>query len=251
MRPHPKDSPVIRIIISGAKGRMGQALVAGVEHHPGLDLIGQVDLGDDLRTVIKEAEVVIDFSFHEATAGTAAICGEHRKPMVIGTTGHTPDERSQITPVAARIPIVWAPNFSTGVNTLFWLARKAAEILGPAYDIEIVEMHHRHKKDAPSGTAGTLAEILATPRDQPPLVRHGRQGITGERAAAEIGVHSLRGGDVVGDHTVIFAGSGERIELTHRASSRDTFAQGALRAAQWVVQQKPGLYSMQDVLGLR
>ena len=149
--------------------------------------------------------------------------------------------------------MVWASNFSTGVNTLFWLTRKAAEILGTDFDLEIVEIHHRLKKDAPSGTAKTLAEILAEVRKQQleKVVRHGRVGIVGERTAAEIGIHSVRGGDVVGDHTVHFSAIGERLELTHRASSRDTFASGALRAAQWVRTQKPGLYSMQDVLGLK
>jgi 4-hydroxy-tetrahydrodipicolinate reductase len=139
------------------------------------------------------------------------------------------------------------------VNTLFWLTRKATEILGPGYDLEVVEMHHRTKKDAPSGTAMSLAKILAEVRQAQlaKVIRHGREGITGERTAEEIGVHSLRGGDVVGDHTVVFATHGERLELTHKASSRETFANGALRAAQWVVNQKPGLYDMQDVLGLR
>jgi 4-hydroxy-tetrahydrodipicolinate reductase len=139
------------------------------------------------------------------------------------------------------------------VTTLFWLTRKAAEILGPGFDLEVVEMHHRMKKDAPSGTAVTLAEILAEVRKQQlaKVIRHGRQGITGERTQTEIGMHSLRGGDVVGDHTVIFAATGERIELTHKASSRETFANGALRAALWVVNQKPGVYDMQDVLGLK
>jgi len=149
--------------------------------------------------------------------------------------------------------MVWASNYSTGVNALFWLTRKAAEILGPGFDLEIVEMHHRMKKDAPSGTAASLAQILAEVRQQQlsEVIRHGRQGITGERTPTEIGMHSLRGGDVVGDHTVIFAAQGERLELTHKASSRDTFANGALRAALWVVHQPPGLYDMQDVLGLR
>jgi 4-hydroxy-tetrahydrodipicolinate reductase len=149
--------------------------------------------------------------------------------------------------------MVMASNFSTGVNTLFWLTRKAAEILGPGYDLEIVEMHHRLKKDAPSGTAKSLAEILADVRQQQlaKVARHGRVGIVGERTTDEIGIHSIRGGDVVGDHTVIFSTLGERVELTHKASSRETFANGALRAALWVVQQKPGLYDMQDVLGLK
>jgi 4-hydroxy-tetrahydrodipicolinate reductase len=149
--------------------------------------------------------------------------------------------------------MVVATNFSTGVNTLFWLTRKAAEILGPGFDLEVVEMHHRLKKDAPSGTANTLLEILADVRkvQLAEVLRHGRHGIVGERTPNEIGIHALRGGDVVGDHTVIFANNGERVELTHKASSRDTFANGALRAAQWVVQQRPGLYDMQDVLGLK
>ena len=149
--------------------------------------------------------------------------------------------------------MVIASNYSTGVNTLFWLTRKAAEILGPGFDLEVVEMHHRMKKDAPSGTAVTLAEILAAVRKLQfaKVIRHGREGITGERTDTEIGMHSLRGGDVVGDHTVIFAANGERLELTHQAASRETFANGALRAALWVVQQKPGVYDMQDVLGLK
>jgi 4-hydroxy-tetrahydrodipicolinate reductase len=149
--------------------------------------------------------------------------------------------------------MVIASNFSTGVNTLFWLTRKAAEILGSGFDLEVIEMHHRLKKDAPSGTANTLLEILADVRklQLEAALRHGRQGIVGERTQNEIGIHAIRGGDVIGDHTVIFANNGERVELTHKASSRDTFANGALRAAQWVVQQKPGLYDMQDVLGLK
>ena len=197
--------------------------------------------------------MVIDFSAHTATADIAGLCAQHKKPIVIGTTGHSETEKSQITGFKSKIPMVWASNFSTGVNTLFWLTRKAAEILGPDFDLEIVEMHHRLKKDAPSGTAKSLAEILAAVRklQLEKAARHGRVGIVGERTAAEIGIHSIRGGDVVGDHTVIFANAGERLELTHKASSRDTFANGALRAALWVVKQKPGLYDMQDVLGLK
>src|SRR5262249_10220655 len=157
-------------------------------------------------------------------------CAKHKKALVIGTTGHGEAEKSEISNLQSRIPIVWSANYSTGVNALFWLTRKAAEILGPGFDLEVVEMHHRLKQDAPSGTAATLAQILADVRQAQvsKVLRHGRQGIVGERTAAEIGMHSLRGGDVVGDHTVIFATSGERIELTHKASSRETFAQGAL-----------------------
>lgn len=242
-----------RILINGSKGRMGRALLACAAHHPEVHVAALVDQGDDIRTVIDQADVVIDFSTHTATPALAALCADHRKAMVIGTTGHSTEDRSQITRFSATIPLVLASNFSTGINTLFWLARKAAEILGPAFDLEIVEMHHRLKRDAPSGTARTLAEILASVRQQSydRVARHGRLGIVGERTSAEIGIHSVRGGDVVGDHTVIFAATGERVELTHKASSRETFAHGALRAAQWVVHQKPGLYDMQDVLGLK
>jgi 4-hydroxy-tetrahydrodipicolinate reductase len=232
---------------------MGQALVACAPGHPDLKIVGQIDQGDDIKTVIESGDVVIDFSFHNATAGIAELCVKHRKALVIGTTGHSDAERSQISNFKSQISIVWSSNYSTGVNTLFWLTRKAAEILGPGFDLEILEMHHRMKKDAPSGTAKSLAEILAAVRKEQleKVARHGRVGIVGERTSSEIGVHSIRGGDVVGDHTVIFANAGERLELTHKASSRDTFANGALRAAQWVVKQKPGLYDMQDVLGLK
>jgi len=231
---------------------MGQALLACAAHHPDLQVLGQVDLGDDIRPGLEAADVVVDFSFHKATAEIATLCAWNRKALVIGTTGHSPEEKALISGLADRIPMVWSSNYSTGVNTLFWLTRKAAEILGPGFDLEIVEMHHRLKKDAPSGTATTLAEILADVRRQQlkQVLRHGRQGIVGERTSEEIGMHSLRGGDVVGDHTVIFATDGERLELTHKAASRETFANGALRAAQWVVHQKPGIYNMQHVLGL-
>jgi 4-hydroxy-tetrahydrodipicolinate reductase len=150
------------------------------------------------------------------------------------------------------LPVVLSPNFSVGVNALFWLARKAAQLLGEDFDLEVIEAHHRLKKDAPSGTAKKLAEILCEERklDYAKNVRHGREGLIGERPGKEIGVHSIRGGDVVGDHTVTFAGRGERLELTHKASSRETFAGGALRAARWIVGKPPGLYSMEDVLGL-
>jgi 4-hydroxy-tetrahydrodipicolinate reductase len=242
-----------RLILTGSKGRMGQALLACAPLHLDIQVVGQVDLGDDLSAVVPDADVVIDFSAHDATVEAARLCAQHGKALVIGTTGLSATEQAQITALTARIPIVWSANYSTGVNTLFWLTRKAAEILGPSFDLEVVEMHHRLKKDAPSGTARTLAEILAQVRGQQldRVARHGREGLVGARTATEIGLHSVRGGDVVGDHTVIFAANGERVELTHKASSRETFAHGALRAAQWVVKQKPGLYTMQDVLGLK
>jgi 4-hydroxy-tetrahydrodipicolinate reductase len=242
-----------KIIITGAKGRMGKALIACAPNFRELEIVGQIDVGDDLGAVIERGDVVVDFSSQTATVGVADICAKYQKALVIGTTGHTDTNTFEVRLRKAQIPIVWASNFSTGVNTLFWLTRKAAEILGPDFDLEIVEMHHRLKKDAPSGTAKSLAEILAEVRKLhlEKAARHGRAGIVGERTPTEIGIHSLRGGDVVGDHTVIFANTGERLELTHKASSRETFANGALRAVLWVVKQKPGLYDMQDVLGLK
>lgn len=241
-----------RIIITGAKGRMGQALSRRAGDFSELQVSGQIDQGDDLRSVILDGDVVVDFSIHTATAGIARLCAEKKKALIIGTTGHSESEKAAVRACASAIPMVWASNYSTGVNTLFWLAERAAKILGTNFDIEIVEMHHRLKKDSPSGTATTLAEILSAARQQQAreVLRHGRQGIVGERTNVEIGMHAIRGGDVVGDHTVIFAAEGERVELTHKASSRDTFANGALRAAIWVVGKNPGIYSMQDVLGL-
>ena len=246
-------SRMTKIIITGSKGRMGQALISCAKSFRELEVVAQIDKDDDLGGVIGKGDVVLDFSAHSVTPKVAALCALHHKAMVIGTTGHTDTDKFDITKVVAGIPVVWASNFSTGVNTLFWLTRKAAEILGPNYDLEVLEMHHRLKRDAPSGTARTLAEILADVRklQLDEAARHGRVGIVGARTQSEIGIHSIRGGDVVGDHTVIFANTGERLELTHKASSRDTFANGALRAALWVVKQKPGLYNMQDVLGLK
>jgi 4-hydroxy-tetrahydrodipicolinate reductase len=242
-----------RIIITGSKGQMGLALISCAARIPQIEVVGQVDVGDDLGAIVAKCDAVIDFSFHVATLGVAKLCAQHKKALVIGTTGHAEAEKSAIRNLQSAIPMIWSSNYSTGVNTLFWLTRKAAEILGPGFDLEVVEMHHRLKKDAPSGTATTLLEILGDVRKVQieEVLRHGRKGITGERTASEIGIHALRGGDVVGDHTVIFAANGERVELTHKASSRNTFANGALRAAQWVVKQKPGLYDMQDVLGLK
>jgi 4-hydroxy-tetrahydrodipicolinate reductase len=243
---------MINVVITGAKGRMGQALIACASRFPDIQVVGTVDIGDDLEQVIPVANVVIDFSFHNATLGVAELCARHNCALVIGTTGHSDEEKTRILNATSNIPVVWASNYSTGVNMLFWLTRKAAQSLGPGFDLEVVEMHHRMKKDAPSGTAMTLAEILAAVRNEQldEALRHGRHGIVGERTSREIGMHSIRGGDVVGDHTVIFATNGERLELTHKASSRETFANGALRAALWVVKQQPGLYNMQHVLGL-
>ena len=242
-----------KVIITGCKGRMGQMLLACAARFSEVKVVGAVDLGDDVAPLVPDCDVVVDFSVHHATVEFANLCAKHRKALVIGTTGHSEAEKAQITNQQSQIPIVWSANYSTGVNTLFWLTRKAAEILGPGYDLEVVEMHHRRKQDAPSGTAATLAEILADVRHVQikEVARHGRSGMVGARTASEIGIHALRGGDVVGDHTVIFATDGERVELTHKAASREILAKGALRAALWVVNQPPGLYDMQDVLGLK
>ena len=246
-------SKPLELIINGAQGRMGQTLIACAHGDPDLHVFAAVDVGDDFAAAVPGADAIIDFSHHSTIEPVLARCMEHQKTLVVGTTGHTDSQVAAIKHAAGQIPIVFAPNYSVGVNTLFWLTRKATEILGPGYDLEVVEMHHRLKKDAPSGTARSLAEILAEVRKEQleKVVRHGREGIVGQRTATEIGMHSIRGGDVVGDHTVIFAGLGERVELTHKASTRETFANGALRAAEWAAGQKPGLYDMQDVLGLK
>ena len=244
-------STALRVLLLGAKGRMGQAIAAAAAK-AGAEIVAGLDIGDDIAAHIGSCDVVIDFSHSNSSSDLSRACREAKKPAVIGTTGHSKEERAAIETLALSVPLVLSPNFSVGVNALFWLTRKAAEMLGNDFDLEIAEMHHRLKKDAPSGTAKKLAEILCEVRDLDYArnVRHGREGLVGERPEKEIGLHSIRGGDVVGDHTVTFAGAGERLELTHKAASRETFAVGALRAAQWVVGKTPGLYSMEDVLGL-
>ena len=241
----------LKILLNGSKGRMGLA-IAGCAEANDATITAACDAGDDPSAVIDACEAVIDFSFHEVTPGIAELAAGRELPLVIGTTGHSPEERQQILQaVDGRIPVVWAGNYSVGVNTLNFLTRKAAAILGRTYEPEIVEMHHHHKKDAPSGTAGRLIEILKEAyaySDE--NVTHGRQGLTGARPEKEIGVHAIRGGDIVGEHTVYFIGDGERIELTHKANDRKIFAQGALRAARWAVGTAPGVYNMEDVLGL-
>ena len=243
----------LRLLINGSKGRMGQAILAAVKDDSAVTVAAAIDQGDDFPAALPGCDAVIDFTHPSLTEGIAQACAAAGKILVIGTTGHTDAQVAAIRVAARTIPVVFAPNFSVGVNTLFWLTRKAAEILGPDFDLEVVEMHHRLKKDSPSGTAKRLAEILAEVRDLEYNrdVRHGREGIVGERTRTEIGMHAVRGGDVVGDHTVIYANIGERVELTHKASSRDTFARGSVRAAKWAQSQPAGLYDMQDVLGLK
>jgi 4-hydroxy-tetrahydrodipicolinate reductase len=240
-----------RIIINGARGRMGHALIAAATQLK-LSVAAAIDAGDDLAAALTQGDVVVDFSVHSATANVIELAVARKKALVIGTTGHPAEEKQRLLALAAKVPTVWTGNFSVGVNLLFALTARAARVLGDDYDAELLEMHHRHKKDAPSGTAAHLLEIILEARKLgPDALRHGRSGITGERTRQEVGVHALRGGDVVGDHTVIFAGEGERLELTHKASDRAVFARGALRAALWIVDRKPGVYDMQDVLGLK
>lgn len=230
---------------------MGQA-VARAAAEAGLRIGAAIDLGDPLPPGMGGCDVIVDFSTPAATEGLLRMAVENRKPIVIGTTGHAPEEKRRLVGIARNVPCVWSSNFSVGVNLLFHLTQHAAHVLDDRYDAEVVEMHHRFKKDAPSGTAARLLEIILNERRlTAEAVRHGRNGITGERPPREVGIHSLRGGDVVGDHTVIFAALGERIELTHRASDRSILARGALRAAEWVVSRPAGVYDMQDVLGLR
>ena len=244
----------MKILVTGANGRMGQTVAACCEADPEAEVGAQIDVGDDLHAALAKCDAVVDFSFHTFTEELLAACVDQGKLLVIGTTGQSDEILAKVATAASTLPLVMAPNYSIGVNTLFWLTRKTAEILGPDFDLEVVEMHHRMKVDAPSGTAKRLAEILAEARElsYKEDMRHGREGLVGARSKDEIGVHSMRGGDVVGDHTVVYANVGERVELTHKASSRDTFANGAIRSAKWLAGQPAGrVYDMQDVLGLR
>ena len=271
--------PTIRVAIAGSGGRMGQVLIEAVLAAPDLTLAGALeipasalvgrDVGErvgraigvavtaDVSAAIRNADVLIDFTRPEGTLANLAACAAAKVGAVVGTTGLSNGDREKLRQLARTIPIVLAPNMSVGVNVLFKLVEVAAQRLGDDYDIEIVEMHHRHKVDAPSGTALKLGEAAATAlgRELKSAGVYAREGVTGERPARAIGFATLRGGDVVGEHTVIFAGDGERIELTHRAGSRMNFAQGALRAARFVALKRaarePRMYDMQDVLGLR
>ena len=241
----------LKILLNGSKGRMGQT-IAGLAGEMDAVISSAIDVGDDPARHLASCDVVIDFSFHQATGKLLELVAAQKKPIVIGTTGHSAEDKRRLLALAAQVPCVWAGNFSVGVNLLFALTRRAAAVLGSDYDTEVIEMHHRFKKDAPSGTAARLLEIILEERKlNADALRHGRSGITGERKSTEVGVHALRGGDVVGDHTVLFAALGERLELTHKASDRGIFARGAIRAAHWVAQQPPGVYDMQDVLGLK
>jgi 4-hydroxy-tetrahydrodipicolinate reductase len=259
--------PVLQVALSGVSGRMGLALreavaadarcaLAAALDRPGSALLGAsldgVTVGHDLPAALAVSDVLIDFTRPDATLTYLEGCRRQGVPMIIGTTGFDAAQKSRLAEAAQDIGIVFAPNFSVGVTLLMKLAETAAQVLTPGYDIEIIEAHHRHKVDAPSGTALGLGQAVADAlgQDLAACAVYGREGVTGERAAQTIGFATVRGGDIVGDHTVLFAGIGERIELTHKASSRATFAQGAVRAAKWLQGRPPGLYSMRDVLGL-
>ncbi|HUB07153.1 MAG TPA: 4-hydroxy-tetrahydrodipicolinate reductase [Myxococcales bacterium] len=269
---------MIRTIITGVAGRMGSQLVravrdadgfqlAGATEQPGSAMIGldaglaaglgmlEVPVCDNLGKALQlanGADVVIDFTQYKASVTHAEVCAEQKIALVVGSTGFTEEARERIAQSAKRIPIVMSPNMSVGVNLMIRVAAELAKVLGNAYDVEILELHHRQKVDAPSGTALRLAEVLAETLGRNPGKDFvfARKGPIGERSRTEIGVQALRGGDAVGEHTVFFLGQGERLELTHRSTSRDGFATGAVRAARWLAGKAPGLYSMQDVLGI-
>lgn len=266
---------MLRVAIIGAVGRMGKTLIETVQASPqmvltaaidrpessligadvgevvGLDKIG-IHIVGDINQVLESFDVLIDFTHPTVTLKNIEICCKNSKAMVIGTTGFTSAERGKLEKACDSIPIVFAANFSVGVNLCFKLAEMAASILGNDVDIEIIEAHHRHKVDAPSGTALRMGEVIAdaTGRDLAKVAIYGREGQTGARTRDTIGFATIRAGDIVGEHTVLFAGDGERIEITHKASSRMTFAKGAVRAARWVAGKPAGLYDMEDVLGL-
>jgi 4-hydroxy-tetrahydrodipicolinate reductase len=265
-----------KVIIAGAAGRMGRRIGYMVNEHPDLEVaagferpdspdVGKdmgelggygtngVKVANDLASVIDQGDVIVDFTFHEATMNIARQAAQKNRAMVIGTTGLSQQNLQELAELCKNMPCVQAPNMAVGVNVLFKLAAKVASILGNDYDMEIVEAHHRMKKDAPSGTAMKLGEVMAEAvgRDLDKDGVFARHGIIGERTDKEIGLQTIRAGDIVGEHTVYFAGAGERLELIHRAHSRDNFARGAALAAAWVTRQPNGLYNMFDVLGLQ
>ena len=267
---------MIRVAITGAAGRMGKTLIEAVANNaattltaalerPGSSLLG-ADAGElagigangvlivgDLDEVLDKFDVLIDFTVPAASVANAELCAESGRRLVLGTTGFDPKQRQQVLDAAAKVPLCMASNFSTGVNLCFKLAELAARIIGNDSDVEICEAHHRHKIDAPSGTALSLGEVVANAlgRDLEKVAVYGREGQTGARKPESIGFATVRGGDIVGDHTLIFASEGDRVEITHKASSRMSFARGAVRAAVWLADQEKGLYDMQDVLGLK
>jgi 4-hydroxy-tetrahydrodipicolinate reductase len=269
------NTQVIPIAIAGASGRMGQMLIEAVRAADDCVLSGALDIAAspaighdagafagqttgvlitaDIAQGLKNSRVLIDFTRPEGTMAHLAVCRANGVAMVIGTTGFTDSQKAEIAQAAKHIPIMMAPNMSVGVNVTLKLLEMAAKALATGYDIEIIEAHHRHKVDAPSGTALKMGEVIADAlgRDLKDCAVYAREGVTGERDPSSIGFATIRGGDIVGDHTVLFAGTGERIEITHKSSSRSTYAQGSLRAARFLAGQKSGLFDMFDVLGLK
>ncbi|MCX7961147.1 MAG: 4-hydroxy-tetrahydrodipicolinate reductase [Burkholderiales bacterium] len=258
----------MRLAIAGAGGKMGRMLIEAVAADPDLELaaafdvpgspaigtrVGAVAVGTDPAAAIAAADALVDFTRPEGTMAHLEACLAAGKPIVIGTTGFSRAQRAAIEQAAARIPVMLSPNYAVGVNVVFRLAEIAARALGEAWDVEILEAHHRQKVDAPSGTALELGRIVARAlgRELEAVAVHGRRGETGARSSGEIGFHAIRGGDIVGEHTVLFAGSGERLEITVRSASRMSYALGALRAAKWLRGRPPGLYDCFDALGLR
>ena len=244
--------PPLRVAVAGSSGRMGQMLIEAVNAAPDCTLAGAFDIGADLRASLARAQVLIDFTRPEGTLAHLAACRELGVKAVIGTTGFSEAQKATIKEHARDIAIVMAPNMSVGVNVVFKLLDMAARSLAEGYDIEIIEAHHRHKIDAPSGTALKMGEVVAGAlgRDLKDCAVYAREGTTGERGPGSIGFASVRGGDIVGDHTVMFCGAGERIEITHKSSSRSNYAQGSLRAARFVADKPAGLFGMEHVLGL-
>jgi 4-hydroxy-tetrahydrodipicolinate reductase len=243
----------LRIAVAGASGRMGRMLIEAVEAAPDCALAGTLDLGRDIAAGLADAQVLIDFTRPEGTMAHLAACRERGVKLVIGTTGFSEGQKAQIGEHAQHVALMLSPNMSVGVNVVLRLLDTAARALAEGYDIEVVEAHHRHKVDAPSGTALKMGEVLAAAlgRDLKACAVYGREGVTGERDPSTIGFATVRGGDIVGDHTVMFCGTGERIEIAHKSSSRSTYAQGALRAARFLMDKPHGLFDMNDVLGLK
>lgn len=245
--------PKLRCAIAGASGRMGRMLIEAVEAAPDAELAAAFDIDDDIAAALANADCLIDFTRPEGTLKHLDICRQLGVSMVIGTTGFSAEQKRQIENTAKTLPIVFAPNMAVGVNVVFKLLDLAARILDEGYDVEVIEAHHRHKIDAPSGTALRMGEVVAQAlgRNLTECAVYGREGHTGERPARQIGFATVRGGDIVGDHTVLFAGTGERVEITHKAASRMPYALGSLRAARFLQGKQNGLFDMQDVLGLR
>jgi 4-hydroxy-tetrahydrodipicolinate reductase len=243
----------LRVAVAGASGRMGRMLIDAVEAAPDCTLAGTLDIGRDIGAGLADAQVLIDFTRPEGTMAHLAACRARGVKAVIGTTGFSDAQKTEIAAHSRHLALMVSPNMSVGMNVVLRLLDTAARALAQGYDIEVVEAHHRHKVDAPSGTALQMGEVLAAAlgRDLKHCAVYGRQGITGERDPSTIGFAAVRGGDIVGDHTVMFCGTGERIEIAHKSSSRATYAQGALRAARFLADKPSGLFDMNDVLGLR